>query len=285
MSLTELELLEHIDPSRLDYQDCKTYSVYVHINKINGKKYVGITKQPVLRRWRGGKGYRENKYFYNSIKKYGWDSFEHCVVAMGLSVEEAEKMEQGLISKYNSNNFRNGYNKTTGGETNKEYSEETRKKISDSRKGKYKGKDNPNYGKHPSDEARETMRFNNKGIKNPFYGKKHSEEWRQKLSELNKGENHPNYGKRLPEETRRKMSEARTGIKHPRAKRVICLTTGMIFNTVTEAATEYVISGTSSICMCCSSESRRKTAGKHPITREPLRWAYCDGKEEKKNGR
>ena len=35
----------------------KTWTVYMHTNKINNKVYVGITSQKVQNRWNNGKGY------------------------------------------------------------------------------------------------------------------------------------------------------------------------------------------------------------------------------------
>ena len=46
--------------------------IYKHTNNVNGKVYVGQTKQAIKERWRNGKGYKNNLYFYNSIQKYGW---------------------------------------------------------------------------------------------------------------------------------------------------------------------------------------------------------------------
>ena len=93
----------------------KTYIVYKHINKNNGKVYIGITKQSATDRWKNGKGYH-NMHFGRAIEKYGWDGFKHEIVAENLSKEDALEMERILIASHNANNPKYGYNVTCGGE-------------------------------------------------------------------------------------------------------------------------------------------------------------------------
>ena len=56
-------------------------------------------------------------------------------------------------------------------------------------------------------------------------------------------------------------------------KQVMCLTTGQIWESQTEAGKQYNMS-TSSISACC--KGKANYAGKHPITNEPLKWQYYD---------
>ena len=156
------------------------FSVYMHTNTINGKKYVGITSKEPTRRWKGnGSGYRNNEHFWNAIQKYGWDNFEHDVIYQGLNLDEASCIEKELIAKYNTNNPNFGYNLTSGGEYGQELSDESRRKMSDKAK--------------------------NRVI---------TEEWRQHLSEARIGRVPWNKGVSLSEEQRAKISESVKGRKH-----------------------------------------------------------------------
>lgn len=114
------------------------YCVYIHTNKTDGKRYVGITCQNVSRRWRSGEGYMYNAHFYRAIQKYGWDNFTHEIVEAGLSKDDACELEIGLITKYKTTDERYGYNRSTGGESPASgvlVGKTTRQKMSDAHRG------------------------------------------------------------------------------------------------------------------------------------------------------
>lgn len=78
------------------------------------------------------------------------------------------------------------------------------------------------------------------------------------FSTISKGKTHPMYGK---------FDEL-----NPNSKSVICLNTEEIFNSLTTGAKKYNIKSISKITLCC--KGKRKSAGKHPITKEKLKWMY-----------
>ena len=95
----------------------KRYSVYKHTNRINGKVYIGITRQEPEKRWgEGGCNYSGNKHFSDSINKYGWDSFRHEILEEGITEAKAIRDEKKLIKEYQSYKPEYGYNNSMGGE-------------------------------------------------------------------------------------------------------------------------------------------------------------------------
>lgn len=89
------------------------YSVYEHVFP-NGKKYIGISKNPE-ERWMKGIGYKSQPKIWNAISHYGWDNIEHNIIISGITKEQAQKLEQYLIAVFDT--IENGYNTTIGGET------------------------------------------------------------------------------------------------------------------------------------------------------------------------
>lgn len=201
------------------------YTVYKHTNKINGKVYIGITSRDPEKRWENGHGYY-GQPFYNAILKYGWENFEHKILFEGLNEKEAKEKEIEQIELFNSSDTKFGYNASKGGESANGmlHSEETKRKISDS----LKGRESPMKGKHWSEESRIKI----SGENSAWYGKKHTKETKEKMRK--------SCHYHITEETRRKMSESRkgklSGKDNPHARRVKCITNGKIYETIKEAS-------------------------------------------------
>ena len=94
------------------------YCVYMHILKSDGRKYIGITKyaKNPNKRWQNGNGYTKQDYFYNAIKKYGWNAFTHIVLFDDLTKEQALLKEKACIKLFNTQNRLYGFNLTAGGD-------------------------------------------------------------------------------------------------------------------------------------------------------------------------
>ena len=192
------------------------YCVYKHTSP-SGKSYIGLTCQGMERRARKGEGYRECTAFYNAIQKYGWDNFSHEVLEDHLSFEEACEKERRYIAEYQSLTSQNGYNLENGGRVNTAVSEETKKKIAKTLTGR----------KRPpmSEETRRRISKAHTGKKPP----PKSEETRRKLSEAHKG-------RVFSKEHCRRIGESKKGTQaganNPRARKVRCIETGTVFQTI-----------------------------------------------------
>jgi len=138
-----------------------------------------------------------------------------------------------LIKELQTQDPEYGYNISAGGETHS-ISDEARKRMSEN----MKGEKNPCYGKIYTDEERARISEQTRGERNPNYGRKHTEEEKLKMSLCN-------IGRPLSEEHKQKLSVAlkgrSTGRPRPdgsgrKAKRVLCVETGEIFDSIADAA-------------------------------------------------
>jgi group I intron endonuclease len=216
---------------------CGVYKI-THIG--SGKSYIGISKN-IHRRWIQHKSWVNTKNrrsaIYAAMQKYGIDAFSWQVIEQ-CDADSLEIREQHWIAVFDT--FRNGYNLTAGGEYNKEFSADTRKRMSEAQKGKKqsqetidkrtaRGANHWTYGKPRSEETKEKIRKSLSGRKqNPAVtakisksntgkkmspeaveksriartGMKFTEQAKKNLSEAHKGI-------KPSEETKRKMSESR----------------------------------------------------------------------------
>lgn len=137
------------------------YTVYIHTNNSNGKVYVGLTSRPCKERWKNGRGYEQNKHFWAAICKYGWDGFTHEVYAESLTKDEAARLEQFLISFFDSTNPEHGYNVSVGGEgghTKYKTEEEREAAKEKKRQEKNHGRNTKYKTKEEREEARRAYR-------------------------------------------------------------------------------------------------------------------------------
>lgn len=131
----------------------RDYSIYIHINKANGKVYIGQTCQKPEIRWRNGEGYKQSPRFYAAIKHYGWNNFDHKILYSNITREEANQYESELIKKYKSNKEEFGYNMTSGGEDHYRFTDEVKQKLREQKLGE----SNPQWGISKTEEQKKHL--------------------------------------------------------------------------------------------------------------------------------
>lgn len=183
---------------KIGYNNNMIGGIYQIKNIITGKYYIGSSVD-IKKRWNQHlktlrRGTHRNKHLQRAYDKYGENAFQFEVLETILFNDCLIELEQKYINK-----LKPEYNlaPTAGSSLGVKRSEETKRKLSESHKGK-----------HLSEETRRKMSEARKGNKN-MLGKHYSEETKRKMSEANKGK-HPS------EETKRKISEALKGKHYPK---------------------------------------------------------------------
>ena len=176
--------------------------IYKYTNLINGKIYIGQTKQTLEQRdYKHQTQLNDNTYFHRAIKKHGYENFDFEILYEYKSeinvINVLNVVEMAYIKYYDSKNHEIGYNMNDGGGGSlnpiivkrKPLSEETRRKISETLKSKHY-EYTEEYKKNLSERMKGNT-YNN--------GRKHTEEFKKMVSERHKGHKY-NLGKKRTKE-------------------------------------------------------------------------------------
>ena len=134
--------------------------IYVSTDLTNGMRYVVRHKFDDYNRWKtyvgGGTKVKEQ------LAKNGNDSFTKSIIDFGYSEEELDSKEREYIKFFNAQFSDDYYNFDEGG-------------IHPKERLNFRGENHYLYGKHPSEETRRRMSESMKGRPSPTKGKKLSD--------------------------------------------------------------------------------------------------------------
>lgn len=149
--------------------------IYKFTNLVNGKCYVGATKQSLEIRIAEHKR-KKLGTLYPVIEEVGTKNIKFEIIDTAETIEELNTKEIYWIDKLNTMTP-NGYNLCIGGGTTTGYRhrEDSKKSMSIKKSKMYVGDGNPFYGKHHSEEAKERMRI-------AKTGRKLTEEWKKNIA-------------------------------------------------------------------------------------------------------
>lgn len=151
--------------------------IYITTNLVNGMRYIGQKKIDGKHKSYLGSGVR----LIRAIKKYGRENFTRVIVSFAYSPEELNKQEQDLIAFFHADTSEDYYNIEKGG-LSYSLSEHTKQLIS-LHHADMSGEKNPNYGKPRSEETKRKISESKKGSIPWNKGIPMSEEQKEKLKE------------------------------------------------------------------------------------------------------
>lgn len=95
----------------------RTGLIYKYTNKINGKIYIGQTRQSLQERDKRHINAKDNTYFHRALQNYGRDNFTLEVVEDDIPLDQLDEKERYYINFYESfHTTGKGYNLTEGGQ-------------------------------------------------------------------------------------------------------------------------------------------------------------------------
>lgn len=221
--------------------------IYKITNKINGKIYIGSSKD-IPARWNHhinslNRGDHHSKHFQRAWNKYGEDSFIFEQLESVISEEYLVEREQHYLDTLQPWKRRFGYNISPTAESclGVTRSEETKQKLREI-----------NLGKKVSQETKKKI---SEGLKNSDKWREAitSDEFKEKMRLLNVGENNPMWGKTGPTGEDHHMW-GKFGKLHHRARRILqCTKSGeLIKEWESVADAERAGFRHSNVSSCCS---------------------------------
>lgn len=117
--------------------DKKPYGIiYKMKNNINNKVYIGQTTTSIKDRVAKHFSEKRNRHITNALKKYGKDNFNVSIICEIFNEDQSllNNAEIAFIHYYKSYDSENGYNKTFGGNQIGKLTNETKEKLSKSKK-------------------------------------------------------------------------------------------------------------------------------------------------------
>lgn len=231
---------------------CKNI-VYMIVNKINNKYYIGISSTSFYRRYSVGLEKHHNSHLRRAIEKYGVENFD--IILLEKEVENEEqliKLEIGYIKKYQTVNPKYGYNKSYGGDgqLGVKFTEETKRKISEWHIG---FNSLANLTEEQMKERSRKLSIAHSGKNNAMYNRKDKttpeeyEQWRKSCARP--GKNNGMYGKKLKdhmteeayEQWKINVTKCKYGGQNGRARRriVVCKGTKYTFDCAVDAINHF----------------------------------------------
>lgn len=203
----------------------QTYCIYKITNQINGKAYIGFTKNFMKRMWDHNRTANKGKgqAIHAAIRKYGWDNFSKEELYYSTDKQHALDMEDVFINLHETKGVK-GYNVTRGGQQGppKGY---VRKPMTKEQLARF-------HDRAEDPEIRRKISEALRGNKNRL-GRPHvvTEKMKEKMSEAQKGHHPPNehqkevarafmkgnkyaLGSKLSEERKQKLREAARNMDH-----------------------------------------------------------------------
>lgn len=246
----------------------KQFYIYIITNLINNKQYIGQHYGELNDAY-----YGSGTNIIKAINKYGKENFKKEILEICTDRATADQKEKEYIEKYDCVNSPNFYNLQEGGTGGDGWRATQRY-----------------FQEHP-DIAQEVYQKNIKNLQE--WQKAHPEKVKENIEKCIEGSRQ--WKKEHPQELQKIMGKVQEGKKQwqqehyeewqmqikdfikkgaeTNSKQVLCITTGKIFPSLSEAARFYN-THQSNITKCL--KGQRKTSGKDPETGKPLQWKLLE---------